>query len=114
MATGTIYTGHNVEDIPITIDTSKITLPTWGSAQAKRIGNIIYVRLYGVIPQAAMSSATIVATYTGPACKAPAMSPLITSTGVEGRCGCDAGYNQIYFSGVTNLGNRFVSLVIPV
>lgn len=114
MATGHIRVSDAEETITLNLDSSKVSVKPWGSATAKRVGNIVYIRFYGVTPKTAMSNATVIGSFSGTPSKVSVLSPLMTENGVEGRAGVDTNSNNIFFGGVTNLGDRYTSLIIPV
>ena len=114
MATGIINNPCGEEDITITLDSSKVSLASWGNVTGKRVGNIVFVRFHGVIFRQTTTSAYDIATMSVTS-KANTVQPVHTGSAQNGFAITENNSNKIRANGISNTSSAcYCEMIFPV
>jgi hypothetical protein len=108
------------ESLSVTLNTTYVSLESWGSATAVRIGRSVYVRIYGFRPvQATPSGASFdILTISGVQSALNINAPILDiNGGIGGRCGINGSSNTVYIASIKEdslTTKRFISFGFPI
>ena len=115
MATGTINNPWAEETITVTLNPQYVQLASWGSVTGARKGNIVFIRINGLQVVNAITTQTIIGTFSGTPASSSVVTPVFTSSSVGGLCIASLGTNNISVNSITSVGtNYYAELIFPV